>query len=406
MTTRRNFLEELIAAGLLTGAAATAGLSSTDFESLLHSETAGQKPDRSGAQDGKHDAGDFWNNFFEAAGPATRGGPKPKLEDQDRKVQYLHHSTTAGLRYVHEFKPEELLDYDGDVMVNAALGQFRPGVDDHEMLQSVKSSQLRVDFVQTKSFMNILAPMAWAALAVFAHDKPGKIPSLDQMGYKPANVNGIQKVLLPGGTGRFAVNVSTLKPESALHKILKIVVPIAMAAAPVLNLPGLCLPVLKTFTELCLGPDSDRRTTFLLNSLPAQWTATQQARSDPDLEVENLPLVSGNYVMVPQAHAEELGKEISKLQWQSGYLISKDAPSTNVPLSTLAEQVIPGVTYVSMRLSVTPVPIAQQKAASEQGGGGGDSSGGGSKPKPSGSPKAGPSASPSGSPRPHPTQTP
>jgi hypothetical protein len=374
----------------------------------MHSELALQKPDRSGsanAQGGKHDAGDFWNNFFDAAGPTTRGGSKPKLEDQDRKVQYLHHSPTEGLRYLNDFKPEELLDYDGDVMVNAALGQFRPGADDHELLQSVKSSQLRVDFVQTKSFMNILAPMAWAALAVFAHDKPGKLPSLDAMGYKAANINGIQKVLLPGGTGRFAVNVSTLKPESALHKILKIVVPMAMAAAPVLNLPGLCLPILKTFTELCLGPESERRTTFLLNSLPAQWTATQQARSDPDLEVENLPLVPGNYVMVPQAHADELKNEISKLDWQSGYLVAKDASKTDT-LATRAGQVIPGVTYVSMRLTVTPVPPGPApKAAGEQSGGGGATPT--STPTPGkGKPGAGKPPTPTASPRPRPTSTP
>jgi hypothetical protein len=392
--TRRNFLEEIMAAGFLSGAVSTSGFSRTTIESLLNSEPEMQGAKRSGpanSPDGQHDAHEFWDSFFDSVGPQTKGGPKPSLEAQDRKVQYIHYGQN-GLRYVNDVKPDELLDYDGDVMVSASLGQFRPGADDHTLLQSVKSSQLRVDFVQTKSFMNVLAPMAWAALAVFAHDKPGKLPSLEQLGYKAPNyVNGIQRVLLPGGTGKFAVNVSTLKPESALHKILKIVVPMAMAVAPVLNLPAISIPVLKTFTELYLGPDSERRTTFLLNSLPAQWTATQQARSDPDLEVENLPLVSGNYVMVPQAHAEELGKDLSKLDWQSGYLVPKDA-SQSESLATRAQQVIPGVTYVSMRLTVTKVqPGAAGPAKS---GGNEEESGGGSNKTTSKPSKPGPAKSP------------
>jgi len=395
--TRRNFLEELMAAGFLTGAASTSGFSRTAIESLLNSEPEMQGAKGSGpanSPDGQHDAGEFWNSFFDSVGPQKKGGPKPSLEAQDRKVQYLHYGQN-GLRYLNDVKPDELLDYDGDVTVSAALGQYRPGADDHALLQNMKSSQLRVDFVQTKSFMNVLAPMAWAALAVFAHDKPGKLPSLEQLGYKAPNyVNGIQRVLLPGGTGKFAVNVSTLKPESSLHKILKIVVPIATAVAPVLNLPGLCVPVLKTVTQLFLGPDSERRTTFLLNSLPAQWTATQQARQDPDLEVENLPLVAGNYVMVPQAHAEELGKEISKLDWQSGYLVPKDA-SPSDSLATRAEQVIPGVTYVSMRITVAKVQPGT--AGPAKSGGDEEESGGGSnktKSKPSKPGKPGPAKKP------------
>ena len=392
--TRRNFLEELMAAGFLTGAISTPGFSRTTIESLLNAEPGMQGAKGSGpanSQDGQHDAHEFWNSFFDSVGPQKKGGPKPSLEAQDRKVQYLHYGPN-GLRYLNDVKPDELLDYDGDVQVNAALGQYRPGADDHTLLQSVKSSQLRVDFVQTKSFMNVLAPMAWAALAVFAHDKPGKLPSLEQLGYKAPNyVNGIQRVLLPGGTGKFAVNVSTLKPESSLHKILKIVVPIATAVAPVLNLAGLCVPVLKTVTQLFLGPDSERRTTFLLNSLPAQWTATQQARQDPDLEVENLPLVAGNYVMVPQAHAEELGKEISKLDWQSGYLVPKDA-SPSDSLATRAEQVIPGVTYVSMRITVAKVQPGT--AGPEKSGGTEEESEGGSKKTKSKPSKPGPTKKP------------
>jgi len=378
--TRRNFLEELIAAGVLTGAAAAPSAARTQLESLLNAEENLQTPTRSRRPDGKHDGHQFWTNFMDSVDPATKRGSKPSLEAQDRKVQYLHYGH-EGLRYVNDVKPTELLDYEGDVMVSAALGQFRLGADDQSLLQNMKSSQLRIDFAQTKSFMNVLAPMAWAALAVFYHDKASKLPSLEKLGYKKPNyVNGVQQILLPGGTGKFAVNVSTVKPESTLHKILKYVIPPLMAAAPVLNLPGITIPVLRTITELYLGPENERRTSFLLNSLPAQWTATQQARTDPDLEVENFPLVSGNYVMVPQAHAEELGRAMPKLDWNQGYLVPKDASLTDSP-ATRAEKVIPEVTYVSMRLTVTKVQPGAARPA-ESGGEQGESSGDSNSSKP------------------------
>jgi hypothetical protein len=95
--------------------------------------------------------------------------------------------------------------------------------------------------------------------------------------------------------------------------------------------------------------------------------------------------------MVPQAHAEELGKDISKLDWQSGYLVPKDS-SPSESLATRAEQVIPGVTYVSMRIAVAKVQPGT--AGTAKSGGDEEESGGGSnktKSKPS---KPGPAKKP------------
>jgi len=372
MKSRRNFLEALISAGFLTGAAATPTLGKKSIEALMDLGPAtkgAESPTDSIIQDGPHDAGDFWDNFFRSV-EQKRGtrGPKPSVEAQDREVQYLHFGE-RGLRYVNDVKRDELLDYSGDVVVSASLGQYRPGDEDNDLLHSVKSSQLRVDFVQSKPLMNILAPMAWAALAVFAHDKPGKLPSLDSLGYKKPNyVNGVESVLLPGGLGRFAVNVSTIKPESTFHKILRTVIPAIAASAPVLNLPAISVPVLKTITEIFLGPETERRTTFLLNSLPAEWIATQHATTS---EARSLPLVSGNYVMVPQAHTDEFGKEMPNLVWDNGYLVPKDT-NPNQSLPSRAGSILKGVTYVTMKLTVTPAPTksnATEKSEGEKGDG-------------------------------------
>ena len=353
---RRHFIEQLMAASFATGLVATSGLSATHFEAKLRSslESRGNEVDPVNDNDDPHDAAKFWRSYFDVIQPKM-GGAKPQLEAEDRKVQYLHYGP-SGFRYVNDIKTDELLDYDGDVLVTASLGQYRPGDADHNLLGEVKTSQLRIDFVQTRPLLDVLAPMAWAALAVFYHDKVNKLPSLDALGYKKAGAtNGIERVVLPKGSGRFSVNLSTVKPESSFLKILKLAIPALISVAPVLNLPAISIPVMKTFSEVFLGPDTERRTRFLLNSLPAQWIATQQAQQDSELGIENFPLLSGNYVMIPAAHATELGKELPNLDWQSGYLVRKDAPLTEAP-SQRVEKAVEGVTYVSMRLTVTKVP--------------------------------------------------
>jgi hypothetical protein len=341
-TSRRNFLEELLIAGIATGAFSSssfAGHSKSSKTSLFNPQTG-------------PDVHSFWNDFFtNVQEPNTRG--KPQLTDRDRKVQYLHFNEGKGLRYLGDVKADELLEYDGDVTVTATLGQFRPGTEDQQLLESVKSSSLRVDFVQTKSFMNVLAPMAWAALAVFEHDKANKLPTVNQLGYQKNFMDG--RILLPGGTGKFALNVFPVKPESTLHKILKFAIPAVMAAAPVLNLPAISIPVLKTITQMYLGPkEEESYGKPLLNSFPVRWSATQQAFAE-SLEAEKFPLVDGNYIMVPQSHTDELGKSFSSLDLQQGFLVSKDASKNDSP-TTRVMQAIPGVTYVTMNLKVTKVP--------------------------------------------------
>jgi hypothetical protein len=340
---RRGFLEDILAAGVLTGAISSTAAGHALRDELLYAFT-----------EQTSDAHDFWRGYFDSVMTTRRGGGSGKLEAQDRKVQYLHVSPTAGVRYLNDIKPDELLDYDGDVLVSANLGQFRPSAEDRQLLQNVKSSSLRIDFIQTKPFMNVLAPMAWAALAIFEHGKANKLPTLPQLGYQKF-MDG--KVLLPGGSAKFALNVYPVKPESTLHKILRTVLQDTMAIAPVLSLPAISLPVLRAITDIYMGPkDEMSHGKPLLNSLPATWCATQQGYSDADA-IDKFALMEGNYMMVPQAHAEELGNTLSSLEWQRGFLVAKNASTTASP-DQRALDAIPGVTYVTLSLKLTKVPAA------------------------------------------------
>jgi hypothetical protein len=118
--------------------------------------------------------------------------------------------------------------------------------------------------------------------------------------------------------------------------------------------------------------------------------ATQQAMDDPDREDHYLGLISGDYLMVPRKHTDELAKELPNLDLIQGHLLRKDADQ-NLPIATRAQNALPGITYATMRVSVTPLDASSMgRATSTAATSGNDSSsGGGSSKKSKKGPKSG-----------------
>jgi hypothetical protein len=200
--------------------------------------------------------------------------------------------------------------------------------------------------------MNIIAPLAWTAIASLVPDKAGKV-SLDQLGFKtPQATQGTSKILLTQGTGKMAVNVSRAPSNSGFVKALNIIMAGAKIAVPLVALPAISVPALSAFSEV-LSYWEDR-TRFVMAGNLTTAVATQQAHADPDREDRYIGLLSGDYLMLPQEHTDELAKELPNLDLVQGYLVRKDA-DPNLPLQTRAQIAVPGVTYASMRVSVQPL---------------------------------------------------
>ena len=313
------------------------------------------------AEDTPHDSYDFWNGFFDSVNPyshnygqkaATRGA-KDQLPDPAAETQYLHYKAdTKRLRYATDIGKEELLDHEGDVAVSIALSQYRPG---SSSAASQRASQLRVDTTQIHPYRNIVTPLAWTAIASLEPNKSGKV-SLDQLGFKSAQATqGTSKMLLTQGTGKIAVNVSKAATTSVFVKALNVMIQGAKVAAPLVTLPAISVPALSSFTEV-LSYWEDR-TRFIMAGNLTTAVATQQAFGDPDREDRYIGLLSGDYLMLPQEHTEELAKELPNLDLVQGYLVRKDA-DPNLPLQTRADSAVPGITYASMRVSVQPLDAA------------------------------------------------
>jgi hypothetical protein len=158
--------------------------------------------------------------------------------------------------------------------------------------------------------------------------------------------------LLTRGTGKLAVNVSKAPSTSVFVKALNIMMTGAKIAIPLVTLPAVSVPALSSFSEL-LSYWEDR-TRFIMSGNLTTAVATQQALSDPEREDRYIGLLSGDYLMLPRVHTDELAKELPNLDLVQGYLVRKDA-DPNLPLQARAQNAVPGITYASMRISVQPV---------------------------------------------------
>jgi uncharacterized membrane protein YgcG len=374
---RRRFVGNGLAIGLLS--------------SLLPPEAAEALSQQSGATpdpaDTPHDSFDFWSGFYDEVNPhsssygtagrgATGGLPDPTLQ-----TQYLHYKPDdAKLRYATDISKDELLDHDGDVAVSIMLSQFRPGSGD----QSEKASQLRVDATQTSPLMNLFAPLAWTAIASIAPNNAGKIPSLDQLGFKSDQAtSSTSHILLTSGTGKMAVNISRAPNDSGFLKVLKVMMTGLKVVAPMVTLPAISTPALNAFSEAFAYWED--RTRFIMNGNLVNAIATQQAMANPEHESTYIGLISGDYVMVPQKHTDELASQLPNLDLAQGYLVRKDADK-NLPVSKRAETAIPGVTYATMHIAVSALNsqsgLTKSSDSSESGSGGGSSTKEGKKKKP------------------------
>lgn len=363
--TRRRFFTDASALGLLT--ALLPELAAAQAASL-------QAP----SEDTPHDSYDFWNGFFDSVNPYSQNygqksasrGPKDQLPDPEAETQYLHYkSDERRLRYATDIGKEELLDHDGDVAISIALSQFRPGSGE----SNLRASQFRVDTTQIRPYMNIIAPLAWSAIASLEPDKAGKV-SMEQLGFRtPQATQGTSKILLTQGTGKVAVNISRAATTSVFVKALNVIMQGAKIAAPLVTLPAISVPALSAFTEV-LSYWEDR-TRFVMAGNLTSAVATQQAMSDPDRESHFIGLLSGDYLMLPAKHTDELAKELPNLDLVQGYLIRKDA-DPNQPLQARAQSAVPGITYASMRISVQPLDASSMGKPSASGSG--ESSGAGS----------------------------
>jgi hypothetical protein len=197
-----------------------------------------------------------------------------------------------------------------------------------------------------------LDTMAWMSLAGLFPDKTGKLPPLEDLTFDPATTaQKTKQMVLPGGSGQMAVNLSMTHKDSLLFTIIKNLNTEVGRFAPLIGLPAISVTALNGFCNLYGA--MEQRTTFLLNSMPRPAYATQLARQMSQTS-QGLNLVAGDYVLVPNSFSAELTPYLDKLDLQQGYLVPKGSPSS-ASVYDLAAALKPDITYLSASIGLKPL---------------------------------------------------
>lgn len=359
--TRRALVEQVLATGGLTALLARPGMAEALGGALQEAQ-----------EQGPGNAAAFWGNFLNQGTTARGLFHKAPGTEPDRQVNFLHYSDTDGLRYSEQIETSELPDYPGDVSANINVGGVRLSTEDREKFAATKSAQLRIDLLQGQKMYNMIDPLAWMALAGIFPTKGGSLPALQNLSFDPASsMQNMSQIVLPGGLAHLAVNVSMMHRESQFLSILNTLAIDATKVAPILGLPAISVTALTGFSKL-YGL-LENRTTFLFQARPTVAYTTQAARNAGNTTIGmNLP--AGDYVLVPQAHTDDLKPYLDKLKLVNGYLVSKDAPSS----SSVYEQALttkPDISYLTVHIGVNDMmQFGQpQKAAGAAAGSSGSS---------------------------------
>jgi hypothetical protein len=333
---------------------------------------------------------DFWNAYFDEAerdpNQISRGSNDADLMDPSKKVQLIH-ATDSGLIYPDTIDPKQLMA-EGDVVVTVNPAHFRPAPADRRLISKSKGAHIRVDCVQTRPIMNLLAPMAWAGLAAWSlkdttytktlassSSAPISLSSgkrvgsekmtspalgdMSQLDFKDPNNpnNPIQnQVILMGGSGRMALNVTGVSANQRVQTVLSKTVQYSSLIAPFFGFGALALPALKTLTTLLTAVFDHE--SVIMNSMPQQILATQDAAKNPH-DSSAVKIVSGDYLAVPINQAPILKGNMDKLRVVNGWLVHQDSPK-DVPVEQRAQDPsVPPVTYMSVTLTVQSLQDAQ-----------------------------------------------
>jgi hypothetical protein len=300
------------------------------------------------------DVSGYWTNFYNDT-VATKGANKAALANAKRQTVYLQSPDSGqAVVYAENIPKTALPAISGDVLVKMAVSQYRPGKGD----VSMDISHLRIDATQTFDYMNLIAPLSWAALASLTPPtttQAAKLPTLDQLGFnaQPSkDGQNLHQLTLPAGVGKLAVNVT--KPANPVFaEIIKTTSVAVSAGLSMMVLPAISVPAIRIFSEL-MGKWASHATVIMNGNLtPVIATSTMPA--DVPMPQDPMSLPSGYYVMVPKEHQDELNSELPQLVVQNGFLVRKDAAQTD-DLQARAVKAVPGVSYATLRLYCSKAP--------------------------------------------------
>lgn len=359
---RRDFLKQFIAAGALPGLFARPGA----FGALLDPQTAQKSNPDFDAQ-----SYDFWSGFTAKNGKSAilgAGQTRGAKPDHTQPV-FLHHGNDG-------FKNAALLDQGklaakGDVLVSVNTSVVKVGDDDQKTFERLQNAQLRVDIAQKTGIIPLIEAMGYMVVGAMSSVKakaPAAKGSAASAAKKPAaatvqNISissdtawqKMQSIPLPGGEGRWALNLEAQKKDSLFCKVLQNLVKEGNLFAPALSLPGIAMSALNSFNTLYGALHAEP--VQIIQSNPVRVFATQEALESTGAtasEIGAILLQPGTYVLMSAGQAPT-DDQLKKLTLTQDRIVrTEDAKLTGDALDEAAADVdvLKNVTYVTFDVQV------------------------------------------------------
>jgi hypothetical protein len=364
---RRDFLKQFLAAGTLPGLLARPGA----FGALLDPQTLQQANSDFDAQ-----AYDFWSGFTAKTGKSAivGAGPTRGAKTDHNQPVFLHHGSD-GFRNAALLDQSKLAE-EGDVLVSVNTSVVKVGDDDQKTFERLQNAQLRVDVAQKTGIIPLIEAMGYTVVGAMSSVKAkeqtakgsaakGSTASAAKKSSSPTVQNisissdaawqKMQSIPLPGGEGRWALNLEAQKKDSLFCKVLQNLVKEGNLFAPMLSLPGIAMSALNSFNTLYGALHAEP--VQIIKSNPVRVFATQQAIESTGAtasEIGAILLQSGTYVLMSAGQAPT-DDQLKKLTLAQDRIVrAEDAKLTGDDLDAAAADldVLKNVTYVTFDVQV------------------------------------------------------
>ena len=338
-----------------------------------------QESARSINPDFDSNAYDFWAGFLDRdAEPIVHTGGQTRGAAVSNELQpvFLHYGT-EGFKNAAELDASKLVP-EGDVMVSVNTSTIKVGTQDLETFHKLENAQIRVDVAQRTSILPIIEAMAYTVVGGMRtvqgeveKSKPSPksktskasktVPTVQSISVdSDAAWQKMQNIPLPGGEGRWALNLEAQRKDSLFSKLLSNVIKEAGIFSPFVGLPGIALSGLNSFNTLYgalhSGPVS------VIQSAPLRVFATQDAleKTGAPGAVKGIVLQSGTYILIP-AKQLPTSDQLKELTVSQGRVVPPKTAATD--LDAVAAETLKDVTYVTFDVQVSPTTLVGSSAA-------------------------------------------
>lgn len=313
----------------------------------------------------------FWSDFLDSdAKPVihptgqTRGAHSA---ESGLQPVFLHYDG-KNFRNAAELDASALVPA-GDVSVSVNTNNIKIAPEDQDTFDRLQNAQLRVDVAQKTAILPVIEAMAYTVVSGIVSNMPApKTSSSSSSAKKPASTGSVQSlsiasdpawqkmqnIILPGGEGRWALNLEAQKKDSLFFKVFQNVVKEAGQFAPVIGLPGIAMTALQSFNTLYGAIHAEP--VQIIKSNPLRVFATQEAiqKTGAPGSVTGILLQSGTYILVPASKAPT-PDDLKSLTVLQGCVVPQNTKAQDVEAA--AAETLKDVTYVTFDVQVSPTTL-------------------------------------------------